>query len=109
MAATRIIKLKATFPPYEEEKKEPAEDPRAELIQRLLEYQSYKESSGFLRNGKRYGKTPEEMPEEDFTFEPEPLLFEANVFDLMTAFKKLLETAPGRGPRDNEGDADCGG
>jgi len=98
MAATLIhIKSKMLLPPDEEEKKEPAEDPRAELIQRLLEYQSYKESSGFLRKREEIWKNifQKSMPDrEDITFEPEPLLFEANVFDLITAFKKLLETAP---------------
>jgi segregation and condensation protein A len=98
MAATLIhIKSKMLLPPDEEEKKEPAGDPRAELIQRLLEYQSYKESSGFLRKREEIWKNifQKSMPDrEDITFEPEPLLFEANVFDLITAFKKLLEKAP---------------
>jgi len=50
MAATLIhIKSKMILPPDEEEKEEPSEDPRSELVQRLLEYQAYKESSGFLR------------------------------------------------------------
>ena len=98
MAATLIhIKSKLLLPPDEEEKNEPLEDPRNELVQRLLEYQSYKESSGFLRKREEIWKnifqkcTP---GSEDITFEPEPLLFEANVFDLITAFKKLLEKAP---------------
>ena len=98
MAATLIhIKSKMLLPPDEEEKKESAEDPRSELVQRLLEYQSYKESSGFLRKREEIWKNifQREMPDrKDFTFEPEPLLFEANVFDLITAFKKLLEEAP---------------
>lgn len=98
MAATLIhIKSKLLLPPDEEVQKEPAEDPRAELVQRLLEYQSYKESSGFLRKREEIWKNifQRSMPDsEDLTFEPEPLLFEANVFDLIAAFKKLLEKAP---------------
>ncbi|RJQ43064.1 MAG: segregation/condensation protein A [Nitrospiraceae bacterium] len=98
MAATLIhIKSKMLLPPDEEKTQEPAEDPRSELVQRLLEYQSYKESSVFLRERETTWKnifqrsTPEK---DDLTFEPEPMLFEANVFDLITAFKKLLERAP---------------
>jgi segregation and condensation protein A len=98
MAATLIhIKSKMLLPPDEEEKKESAEDPRSELVQRLLEYQAYKESSGFLRKREEIWKNifQRNIPDkDDFTFEPEPLLFDANVFDLITAFKKLLEKAP---------------
>lgn len=98
MAATLIhIKSKMLLPPDEEEKQEPVEDPRSELVQRLLEYQAYKESSGFLRKREEIWKNifQRSMPDkDDLTFEPEPLLFEANVFDLITAFKKLLEKAP---------------
>jgi segregation and condensation protein A len=98
MAATLIhIKSKMLLPPDEEEKKEPSEDPRSELVQRLLEYQAYKESSGFLRKREEIWKNifQRNIPDkDDFTFEPEPLLFDANVFDLITAFKKLLEKTP---------------
>ncbi|MBI5099967.1 MAG: segregation/condensation protein A [Nitrospirae bacterium] len=98
MAATLIhIKSKMLLPTDEEEKKESAEDPRSELVQRLLEYQAYKESSGFLRKREEIWKNIFQRnisDKDDFTFEPEPLLFDANVFDLITAFKKLLEKAP---------------
>ncbi|MBI5409284.1 MAG: segregation/condensation protein A [Nitrospirae bacterium] len=98
MAATLIhIKSKMLLPPEEAEKEGRAEDPRSELIRRLLEYQAYKESSIFLRKREEIWKNifQRTMPdEEDLTFEPEPMLFEANVFDLISAFKKLLEKAP---------------
>ncbi len=98
MAATLIhIKSKMLLPPDEEENKTPEEDPRTELVQRLLEYQAYKESSNFLRKQEDVWKNifQKNMPDRDaFALEPEPLLFEANVFDLITAFKKLLEKTP---------------
>ncbi|MBI5055948.1 MAG: segregation/condensation protein A [Nitrospirae bacterium] len=98
MAATLIhIKSRMLLPPDEEEKQEAAEDPRSELVQRLLEYQAYKESSIFLRKQEDTWKNifQRTRPDkDDFVFEPEPVLFEANVFDLITAFKKLLERAP---------------
>ncbi|RJQ21049.1 MAG: segregation/condensation protein A [Nitrospiraceae bacterium] len=98
MAATLIhIKSKMLLPPDEEGKEEPAEDPRSELVQRLLEYQAYKESSFFLRKREDMWKNifQRSAPcEDDLTFEPEQMLFEANVFDLIAAFKKMLEKAP---------------
>jgi segregation and condensation protein A len=98
MAATLIhIKSKMLLPPDEKETQETVEDPRSELVQRLLEYQAYKESSVFLRGRESTWKNifQRNAPDKDnLELEPEPLLFEADVFDLITAFKKLLEKAP---------------
>ncbi len=98
MAATLIhIKSKMLLPPDEEEKEEPQEDPRAELVKRLLEYQAYKDSSLHLRKREEIWKNIFHRninDKKDFEFEPEPMLFEANVFDLFLAFKKLLEKVP---------------
>ena len=98
MAATLIhIKSRMLLPPDEKQKPEAAEDPRSELIKRLLEYQAYKESSLYLKKQEETWKNifQRTAPDKDeFELEPEPLLFEASVFDLMTAFKKLLEKAP---------------
>jgi segregation and condensation protein A len=98
MAATLIhIKSRMLLPPDEEESEEAAEDPRAELVKRLLEYQAYKESSAHLRKREEVWKHVFRRPVPDkgeFEFDPEPALIEANVFDLLSAFKKLLETAP---------------
>lgn len=98
MAATLIhIKSKMLLPPAEEEINESPEDPRAELVQRLLEYQSFKESSVFFRERETIWKnifqrcTPDK---DDLVPDTEPLLFEADVFNLITAFKKLLEKSP---------------
>lgn len=98
MAATLIhIKSKMLLPPDEEEKEEPVEDPRSELVKRLLEYQAYKDSSRHLRKREDIWKNifkREVSDKKDLEFEPEPMLFEANVFDLIHAFKRLLEKAP---------------
>lgn len=98
MAATLIhIKSKMLLPPDEEEKEEQAEDPRSELVRRLLEYQSYKESSTQLRKREEIWKNVFHRPltdRDDLEFEPEPMLFEASVFDLISAFEKLLAKAP---------------
>lgn len=98
MAATLIhIKSKMLLPPDEEESEESIEDPRAELVRRLLEYKAYKESSEHLRKREEVWKHifRRQIPEKhEIDLEPESLLIEANVFDLLTAFKKLLEKAP---------------
>ncbi|NOZ67680.1 MAG: segregation/condensation protein A [Deferribacteres bacterium] len=98
MAATLIhIKSRMLLPADEEEKEEPAEDPRAELVQRLLEYRAYKESCLHLRKREDIWKDVfrRAAPDKnDIEFEPEPLLFEANVFDLISAFQRLMERAP---------------
>ncbi len=98
MAATLIhIKSRTLLPPAEEETEEPEEDPRSELVRRLLEYQTYKESSLSLRKREEIWKNVfhRGLPDKnEFEFEPEPVLFEANVFDLISAFQKMLEKAP---------------
>ncbi len=97
-AATLIhIKSRMLLPPAEKEDEEPVEDPRAELVKRLLEYQAYKESSTHLRKREELWKNifrRSASDENDFEFEPEPVLHEASVFDLISAFNKLLAAAP---------------
>lgn len=98
MAATLIhIKSRMLLPPTEEESEEPGEDPRTELVKRLLEYQAYKDSSSHLRKREETWKNVFHRPlpeKDDFDFEPEPLFEEMSVFDLLTAFKELLKTTP---------------
>jgi segregation and condensation protein A len=98
MAATLIhIKSRTLLPPAVEEVDEPAEDPRSELVRRLLEYQSYKDTTTHFRKREEIWKNVFNRPlpdKDDFKFEPEPILFEASAFDLISAFKKLLEKAP---------------
>ena len=68
------------------------EDPRAELMRRLLEYQRYKEAAFELRQKEYdqqqlFSRTGEVVLENS----EEELLIEANVFDLLTAFQKVLK------------------
>lgn len=98
MAATLIhIKSKMLLPPDEDQSEDVIEDPRTELVQRLLEYQSYKDSSLHLRKREEMWKNifTRSIPDKDsLEFDSEPELFDANVFDLISAFQKLLEKAP---------------
>lgn len=99
MAATLIhIKSRTLLPPDEVAETEQMEDPRLELVQRLLEYQAYKDASLILREKEEealriFGREPVEEYEEE-GMQPELYLFDVNIFDLIGAFKKILDTAP---------------
>ncbi len=97
MAATLIhIKSRMLLPKDEEQTDEVVEDPRAELVERLIEYQKFKEASKSLRIREEvwkdvFHRRPPEKDEIDFEF---TTLLEVNVFDLISAFKSLMEKAP---------------
>jgi len=99
MAATLIhIKSKMLLPPDQTEAEGQAEeDPRAELVKRLLEYKKFKEAAAELSQMESHhkhffarvgtGVKPEEIPSNDD-------FFEASLFDLITAFTKVLKDIP---------------
>jgi segregation and condensation protein A len=99
MAATLMhIKSKMLLPPEPTEGEEKVEeDPRAELVKRLLEYKKFKEAATELSQMESHhkhffarvgpGVDIEQLPQED-TF------FEASLFDLITAFTKVLKDIP---------------
>jgi segregation and condensation protein A len=100
VAATLIyIKSRMLLPPDETIETEEQEDPRAGLVQRLLEYQAYKEASATLKEKEEvwaniFSRPP--IDKDEITIEPEPYpyLFDVNMFDLMAALKKILSNAP---------------
>lgn len=95
MAATLIhIKSRMLLPPDEEAPPEEQEDPRRELVQRLLEYQKYKGAAvDFRKREDEWLKVfhREPLSDED---EGELCLFDVSLFDLIDAFKKILDKAP---------------
>lgn len=100
MAATLIHIKSRMLLPVDEEVPGEEEDPRLELIQRLLEYQTFKDASLGLREKEEewmniFHREPvkDEEAEAEST-EPELYLFDVNLFDLIGAFKKILDTAP---------------
>jgi segregation and condensation protein A len=102
MAATLIhIKSKMLLPPPHEDgtTDEPSEDPRNELVARLLEYQRYKEAAQQLHQQEEIRAAIWTRPEEAlhaFTSnghaEPEGLI-EVDLFELISAFRGVLERA----------------
>jgi len=96
MAATLIhIKSKMLVPvaPAEAVGEEEAEDPRADLVQRLLEFQRYKEAAGVLHQQAQiraatWTRPDSVLPRFDDAGEE---MLEAGLFDLIAAFRDLLE------------------
>jgi len=97
MAATLMhIKSKMLLPPVESEEEAIEEDPRAELVRRLLEYKKFKEVAGELYHMETRQKDFFARPvTEDSKPEPaEDAYFEASLFDLITAFNKVMKEIP---------------
>jgi len=97
MAATLMqIKSKMLLP-AEEQVQEEQEDPRDELVKRLLEYEKFKQVAEELRQReiqqKDVFKRPKPIAKEEIPGEPE-VYFEASLFDLITAFSQALEDVP---------------
>jgi segregation and condensation protein A len=93
MASTLLhIKSRMLLPKSSEVEEEEEEDPRAELVRRLLEYQKYKnaalemEKRPLLDRDVFIRLTPPE-PEA----EPEEERIEVNLFELLEAFRQVLE------------------
>ncbi len=98
IAATLIyIKSRMLLPQDETIETSEQEDPRAGLVQRLLEYQAFKEASGELRKREEvwtnvFTRPPLEIDKS--AIEPELALFEVSLFDLVGALNKILSKAP---------------
>src|SRR4029077_5121677 len=93
MASTLMqIKAQLLLPTPEGEEAE-GPDPRTELINKLLEYQRYKEAASMLTTfGDKakdvyYRQVPPPFSEDEF-------VLSASVLDLLGAFKRILEEAP---------------
>lgn len=100
MAATLMQIKSAMLLPKEETPEEEEPDPREELMRRLLEYQRFKDAAQTLAGLEsqqlhvfpRAGEVPVETdaaPEEG-----DGRYFEATLFDLLTAFSKVLAEIP---------------
>lgn len=100
MAATLIhIKSRMLLPVNEEANGAEVEDPRFELVQKLIEYQAFKDASLSLREredewGKVFSRESEPRDDTSENEGEELNLFDLGLFDLIGAFKKLLDKAP---------------
>jgi segregation and condensation protein A len=93
MASTLLhIKSKTLLPTTFTEEEEEGEDPRAELMRKLLEYQKYKEAAAELEKKPMLERDvfiPMAVMDNEETNEEEKI--EVNLFELLDAFRQLLE------------------
>ena len=95
MAAELLeIKSKLLLPVQKEEDTEEEVDPREELVNRLIEYQTYKDISKVLQEKENlrkeiYTKSPENI--RNYIDDEMPIAGDVSLDDLMEAFKKYLE------------------
>lgn len=101
MAATLMeIKSRMLLPPDETQALlQSEEDPRAELVKRLLEYEKFKEIANNLREReteqqKVFKRSASLVDKEGLSKDNEEVYFEASIFDLIDAFSKALKEVP---------------
>jgi segregation and condensation protein A len=94
MASTLLhIKSKMLLPSVTEEGEVEEEDPRAELVRRLLEYQRYKEAAGDLGSKPLLNRDVFTRPPIKVEEEKEEEKLDVSLFELLEAFRKILEKA----------------
>jgi segregation and condensation protein A len=98
MAATLLhIKSKMLLPKMvEDETEEEEEDPRAELVRRLLEYQKYKQVSETLETTPQLGRDlfVRAAPEPEILEETESGFVAVGLYDLLEALREVLKEKP---------------
>ncbi len=91
LAATLLHIKSRTLLPQPQEPQPQEEDPREVLIARLLEYQRYKEAVKQLR---ARAKEQEKVFSRQEPVKLEAGFFEASIFDLISALRKVLKDVP---------------
>ncbi|MDD4294233.1 MAG: segregation/condensation protein A [Candidatus Omnitrophica bacterium] len=93
-AATLIsIKSKMLLPKPELEEDIEEDDPRLDLINKLIEYEKFKEAAEFLKSKELDRKKYVSRPQINYNFE-DGAYIEASIFDLISAFKSALKEVP---------------
>lgn len=87
------IKSQMLLPKPELEEELVEEDPRRELVMRLLEYQKYKELAQFLKHREKerqmqFRRSGGDLPDDEEEY------FEASLFDLISALNNALKEVP---------------
>lgn len=99
MAATLMqIKSRMLLPLEEAQGQEEEEDPRDELVKRLLEYEKFKEIACDLRQKEEEQREVFKRPNletiKELKAENQEVYFEASIFDLLNAFSQALKDIP---------------
>ena len=97
MAATLTYIKSRMLLPREDEEAVEEEDPRRDLVDRLLEYQRFKEIAGALQEREaihegiyRRALSPDSVPMEDEPVPAETFLGEVRIFDLLKAYEGVM-------------------
>ncbi|GAA0347007.1 segregation/condensation protein A [Bacillus carboniphilus] len=101
MAATLLaIKSKMLLPkhdhePLEEDEFQYEEDPRDELVERLIEYKKYKEAAKELKDREEerslmFTRPPVDLSQYEKDDASVPVDLDVNIYDMIAAFQKLL-------------------
>jgi segregation and condensation protein A len=98
MAATLIhIKSRMLLPRPAPEQEDAEEDPRAELVRRLIEHERFKRAADLLHEHETVRSAQFHRPDERVTgiadVAPEERELEVDLFSLMTAFRAVIERA----------------
>jgi segregation and condensation protein A len=93
MAAT-LMRIKARMLlPRQIDEGEEEEDPRRQLVQQLLEYQRFKQAASELESMEYQRRLLHARPAPDRETLPVEVEYDYSLFDLITAFKSVLEEA----------------
>jgi segregation and condensation protein A len=102
--ASMLIEIKSrTVLPGEEEVEDELEDPRQELVQRLLEYKQYRDAANMLEErarqwSERFPRVANDLPSRSFAPDQQPIQ-QVELWDLVSAFGRVLKGRQGaRGP-----------
>lgn len=97
VVAATLIEIKSRMLlPMEPGDEEPEEDPRFELIEQILEYKKYKEFAGHLeQRSEEESRLFQRNFKDEIDVETGEPLIEASIFELLQAFKRVLEYATG--------------
>ena len=100
MAATLMqIKSRMLLPLDPNDQKEEDLDPRDELVRRLLEYKKFKEAAQQLQQRETqrqdlFARVPDQERVDELREESKEVYFEVSLFDLISAFTKVLKSVP---------------
>jgi segregation and condensation protein A len=95
--ATQLMEIKSRMmlPRHEEIEEEPVDDPRNELVARLLEYKRYKEAAGLLEDRARQWQLRYERQVNDLDAGPrdpaDQPIHDVAVWDLVSAFSRVMK------------------
>jgi segregation and condensation protein A len=93
--ASTLIEIKSRLVlPRADEVEEELDDPRAELVQRLLEYKKYKDAASILEERgrewqQRYVRLSNDLPERHVDLSEQPI-HEVELWDLVSALTRLI-------------------